>query len=112
MASAVDRIQHQSAVASDHSHLPFSDIIVETSDHQHEANSTASDDRESAPDQQPGTGHHHHGDSGSGMLASLPHGSSWVFSRGSSWRPATDDGAVGFLIYGPERPPKGSVLHI
>lgn len=112
MASIVDRIQHQSSVASDHDHSPFSKIVFETSDHHHEPHTTDSDDGRDAPEHQPGTGHHHHADSGSGFLATPSQGSSWVFSRASSWRPAADNRMAGFLTHGPERPPKSSAIRI
>ncbi|MBU7590292.1 MAG: hypothetical protein KAF42_13880 [Sphingopyxis terrae] len=112
MASAVDRIQHQSSVVDDHEHLPFSKIVFETSDHQHESHTTDSTDGDDAPDHQPGTGNHQHVDSGSGMLGPLSQGSPWAFARASSWRPAADSLMADFLTHGPERPPKSSAIRI
>jgi len=112
MASAVDRIQHQAHAADDHSHIAFSKITIETSDHQHDPHPKILDDQDKAPDHQPGKGHHHHGDSGSSLLAHLPQGSSSIFAQSASWCPTTDDGMLGLLIHGPERPPKGIALQI
>ena len=106
MASVIDRMQHQSDASGDHNHLPFSKIVSEISDHQHEPHTSALDDKGDAPDHQPETGHHHHGDSGSGMLAPLSRGSPGIFLRASTGRPAADNRMSGFLTHGPERPPK------
>lgn len=109
MANVVDRIQHQSAVVSDHDHLPFSKIVFDNSDHP-EHDTAGSGDTEDAPDHQPGTGNHHHADTGSGLLAPLSQGSSWVLSETGTWRPSADNRMPGFLTHGPERPPKSSAI--
>lgn len=106
MASVADRVQHQQGITGDHDHLPFSKIIAEVSVHQHEPHTSALDDKGDAPHHQPGTGHHHHGDIGSGMLVPLSHGSPGIFLTASVGRPAADNRISGFLTHGLERPPK------
>ncbi len=113
MANIVDRMQHQSSVAGDHEHLPFSKVVFETCDQHHTHHSAHAHDCGDAPDHKPGTGHHHHHvDSGSGLLANVPQGPPWAFSDSSAWRPAVDGRMPGFLIHGPERPPKSSAIRI
>lgn len=109
MASVVDRIQHQSAVVSDHGHLPFSKIVFDSSNHP-EHDTADSGDTKDAPDHQPGTGNHHHADTGSGLLAPLWQDSSWVLSGTGAWRSSADNRMPGLLTHGPERPPKSSAI--
>lgn len=111
MASVVDHIQHQPGMTSSHNHHPFSKIVFDTSDHHHEHAAADLGEEEESPDRQPGTGHHHHVDSGSGMFVPVSHETSWTFSGALLWQPAVDDRMPGFLTHGPERPPKGSTIH-
>ncbi|MBB6192327.1 hypothetical protein FHS51_002570 [Sphingobium wenxiniae] len=112
MANVVDRIQHQSSAASEHDHLAFSKIAFEVDDHHHDTQASNPDDIDDAPDGQPGTGHHHHVDGGSGLFTPVSHQASWLFSGASPWRPTVDDRMPGFLSHGPERPPKGVAIRI
>jgi hypothetical protein len=106
MASVIDRMQHQSDASGDHNHLLFSKIVSEPSDHQHEPHKPDLDDKEDAPDHQPGTGHHHHGDSGASLAAFGMQGQAGAFPTSSSLSPVPDDRLADVLIPGPERPPK------
>ena len=110
MANVVDQIQHQSSASGNHEHLAFSKIVFEADDHQHDTHDSHPDDGDDAPDHQPGTGNHHHVDSGSGLFTPVSHEASWMFSGDSPWRPAVDGRMPGFLTHGPERPPKSSAI--
>ena len=110
MANVVDRIQHQSGATSEHEHLAFSKIAFEVDDHHHDTHESNPDKSDDAPDSQPGTGHHHHVDGGTGLFTPVSHEASWMFSGASPWRPTIDDRMPGFLTHGPERPPKGVTI--
>ncbi|MEQ6332549.1 hypothetical protein [Sphingobium sp. MK2] len=104
--SVVDRIQHQPGAPTNHQHMLFTDISFDADDH-HVGHSDASDRDDGAdPDHQPGTGHHHHGDSGSGLpaFASGDNGLPDLRSDRRSLTPARP--VIGVTIHGPERPPK------
>jgi hypothetical protein len=107
-ANGIDRMQHQSDASGEHNHLPFSKIVSEISDHQHESHQPVLDDKGDASDHQSGTGHHHHSDSGPSLPAFGTQGQAGIFVRSSSLSPVADDRLAGVLIPGPERPPKTS----
>lgn len=109
-ANVVDQLQHQSTATGGHEHLAFSKIVFQVDDHQHDAYEPDPGDSDKAPDHQPGTGHHHHVDNGSGLFTPMSHEASWILSRASLWRPAVDARVPGFVTNGPERPPKSSAL--
>jgi hypothetical protein len=103
-AHVVDRFQHQPGAAGAHQHLAFSNIVFEAHDDGHP------DHDDDASDHRPGTGNHHHVDSGSGLLTPLSHKAIWMVSGDSSWRRAGDSRIPGFLTHGPERPPKSRAI--
>lgn len=107
MTSIVDRLQHDVGVAADHEHLPLSVIAFDTSDHADgHSDATSPVNSEDAPSHQPGTEHHHHGDSGPSLAAFGTLGQAGVFPISSSQPFVGDDRLASVLIHGPERPPK------
>jgi len=120
LSSIVDKIQHTPGAAAQHSHLLFSELADEglhLDDHDlghhdadHHAPGEDQDDDGSTPHAP--SGHHHHGDSGSGLLAlahdgALPSPPSVRLNGFASERPVT-----GLRVPGPERPPKTGSMSI
>ena len=108
-ANAVNRIQHQ--LGGSHEHMLLSEVSVDTADHHdhddHDDNA-GSDDRDGGtqPEHQPGTGHHHHGDVGSGLPAFGPGAAHGLDPGSDSHSLKPDRRARALASYGPERPPK------
>lgn len=95
-ASAVDRLQHHPGAPIEHAHMLLSDLSM-VADH-------ADDSGSGSPDHPPG--HHHHGDSGTGLPVLHPDGDAFLSPGGSQPVPSLATLSRGDSVAGPERPPK------
>ena len=102
-SSAVDGIHHAKGASIEHGHLIFSDLAIEQD--YADCNQAPDSDDTSPRDHLPG-GHHHHGDSSSGMIAPVPAGA-MVFALTSAPHGIEPERQTpGLKTRGPERPPK------
>lgn len=105
-ASAVNGIQHRPGSSAHHEHMPFSDMLVDADDHHDDHGNAGDRDGSPAADHQPGTGHHHHGDSGSGLPAFTSTEMPMPGLEAGQHDLTRDPAPPGLSSYGPERPPK------
>ncbi|MFC3098392.1 hypothetical protein [Alteraurantiacibacter palmitatis] len=103
LSGVIDTIQHAPGASTEHQHVLFSDLTVER-DHADDHHAPQPGDNDPA-DHLPGS-HHHHGDSGSGMLIATPAGATLFAVTGNPHGLAPDNQTLGLRIPGPERPPK------
>lgn len=120
LSSVVDTIQHAPGAAAQHSHLLFSELADEglhLDDHDlghHDADHHAPDgdqDDGGNPAHAP-SGHHHHGDSGSGLLATADNGAIQPSPAAQLRGFAPEPSVTGLRVPGPERPPKTGTMSI
>lgn len=105
-ASIVDHIQHQPGSPAIHKHILFSLVSLDTDDHHDGHHNAADHDDQAAHDHQPGSGHHHHGDVGTGLPA-LTSGELLVVDHHvGAHGLALDRLTLGLAVYSVERPPK------
>jgi hypothetical protein len=108
-ASAVDGIQHSSPSSASHEHLPFTLVAVDGVDQHgdhHEADHEDSDEDEGTAPTDQHRGHHHHADSGSGLLVLAAHDAKRIGRAIDRQGEPPRSLKLGLAPRGPERPPK------
>lgn len=104
----INGLQHSGPQASAHEHSVLSDALVTQADH-HTADHHAGEDHADAADDQTQDdmvgGHHHHGDTGPSLLATLGTELPRAMLFGTMLAFAGDQHIVGISVPGPERPP-------
>lgn len=103
LSSAVDRVQHARGASTAHEHLFFSDLTIEDA---HDQGHHQSDTNDQSQSDFPAGDHHHHGDSGSGLVSALVAPTPVVVLMDDTHGLPPARPPVGFQLQGPERPPK------
>ena len=110
LSSSINQIQHGSMTQSDHGHVMLSDLSIGTLhvdvDHIDDRHSDHTGDSSTNSSEHSGGTHHHHGDTGSGViLHSMQNGTQFA-SLADTHRFAPDVSVPDGLLFGPERPPR------
>jgi hypothetical protein len=111
LSRTMDRIQHGVGPAQTHAPMLFSALSVEEA---HDADHDivdADDDEQDRSNAMP-DGHHHHGDSGSGMILLAQTAIAAPLFGRAGHAMVVDRGGASSAIQGPERPPRLIALRV
>lgn len=109
LSRMIDQVQHAPGMTQGHGHLLFSALSVEEAhDADHDVRSEKQDGQ---PDRLPDS-HHHHGDSGSGVILLGQAGFAMPSSRAAPPTIGIDRVEPDSASQGPERPPRLIALRV
>ncbi|CCW18815.1 hypothetical protein EBBID32_31720 [Sphingobium indicum BiD32] len=109
LSRMIDQVQHAPGMTQGHGHLLFSALSVEEA---HDADhDVRGEERDGQPDRLPGS-HHHHGDSGSGVILLGQAGIAVPPSRSAPPVIVIDRVEPDSVSQGPERPPRLIALRV
>ncbi|MBV2149001.1 hypothetical protein KRZ98_11985 [Sphingobium sp. AS12] len=110
LSRMIDQVQHAPGMTQGHGHLLFSALSVEEAhDADHDVRGEEQEDGQ--PDRLPGS-HHHHGDSGSGVILLGQAGIAVPPSRSAPPVTVIDRVEPDSVSQGPERPPRLIALRV
>ncbi len=103
LSSVVDRIQHAPGGSTEHQHLLFSEYSADA-----DADHHAPQPDDDSPGNHLGSGHHHHAEGMSGLLALAGGSATTMPLAGMAYNLENTAPPLGAYVPGPERPPRAS----
>ncbi|MBN9534366.1 MAG: hypothetical protein J0I26_12970 [Alphaproteobacteria bacterium] len=112
VSNTVNGFQHRLGGPIHHGHLIFSNIVFDTADQHAAGHNMASSQSDQTPDHEPETGHHHHGEAGSGPVLFQTGALEPLACAGGKLSLAADRLVSEHCVLGPERPPKAITISV